>query len=319
MDEADEAVLAAVLPTVPKLAPIAREDLEITRLGGLTNIVFRVVLPEGAAADSPPVLCLRCPGPGTESYINRAEERVSAAAAARAGVGPQVLHFSDDGVMLMPMLPGETMSVATFASREGAAGRAGAALRKLHTSGETFEAKFELFQMIDKYLAELGTDAQLPVGYAEALETAQGVRQALDARKPLPCAPCHCDPLCENFIDDAEGGVMRIVDFEYAGMNDPLWDLGDLSVEAGLDAVLESELLGAYFEGTGGPSAAEIGRVVLYKAMCDLLWTLWGLIQHKNGNPAEDFWKYATERFQRCQALMASPEFESHVSAVRAG
>ena len=79
------------------------------------------------------------------------------------------------------------------------------------------------------------------------------------------------------------------------------------------------ELLGAYFDGTGGPSAAEIGRVVLYKAMCDLLWTLWGLIQHKNGNPAEDFWKYATERFERCQALMASPEFESHVSAVRAG
>jgi hypothetical protein len=33
--------------------------------------------------------------------------------------------------------------------------------------------------------------------------------------------------------------------------------------------------------------------MVIYKAMCDLLWTLWGLIQHANGNPADDFRAYA--------------------------
>jgi thiamine kinase-like enzyme len=59
--------------------------------------------------------------------------------------------------------------------------------------------------------------------------------------------------------------------------------------------------------------------MVVYKAMCDLLWTLWGLIQHAQGNPAEDFWAYSIERFERCKALMASPEFQERLAAVRAG
>ena len=49
--------------------------------------------------------------------------------------------------------------------------------------------------------------------------------------------------------------------------------------------------------------------MVMYKAMCDLLWTLWGLIQLANANPAEDFRAYADNRFSRCRALMASEDF----------
>ena len=100
---------------------------------------------------------------------------------------------------------------------------------------------------------------------------------------------------------------MWLVDWEYSGMNDPVWDLGDLSVEAGLSAAQDRELLEAW--GDGPPSAALVGRMVASKAMCDLLWTLWGLIQHANGNPADDFWAYATGRFARCKALMGQPGF----------
>ena len=140
------------------------------------------------------------------------------------------------------------------------------------------------------------------------------MRAALDAR-PLPLAPCHCDPLCENFLDT--GARMWLVDWEYSGMNDPMWDLGDLSVEAGFDVVQEEELLLGYFGAE--PSKAERGRMVIYKAMCDLLWTLWGLIQHANKNPVDDFWAYSLNRFERCKKLMGSPTFAKHVAAVTAG
>jgi thiamine kinase-like enzyme len=110
---------------------------------------------------------------------------------------------------------------------------------------------------------------------------------------------------------------MWVVDWEYSGMNDPLWDLGDLAVEAGFGPEEEREMLEAYFDGP--PSPAELGRVVIHKAMCDLLWTLWGLIQHANKNPADDFWAYATGRFERCKALMAEPAFAAHLEAVRRG
>ena len=215
----DEAVVASAIASVPSLCQLGRAKLQVSRLGGLTNLVYSVVPPSGTP------LCLRVPGKGTEAYIDRKAEHSSVAAAARAGVGPDVIHFGGDGVMLMPLVPGATMSPHRFATTAGAAARAGAALKRLHTSAEAFASRFELFEQIDKYLKELGDGATLPEGYHEALATAQGVRAALAAR-PLPSAPCHCDPLCENFIDDEGAGRMWIVDFEYGGMNDPLWDLG---------------------------------------------------------------------------------------------
>jgi thiamine kinase-like enzyme len=131
----------------------------------------------------------------------------------------------------------------------------------------------------------------------------------------VPLAACHCDPLCENFLDAK--GRMWLVDWEYSGMNDPLWDLGDLSVEGQFTEDQEREMFLAYFGGE--PRPAELGRIIIYKAMCDLLWTLWGLIQHANANPADDFWAYALNRFERCKALMAAPEFQRHLAAVTRG
>jgi thiamine kinase-like enzyme len=59
--------------------------------------------------------------------------------------------------------------------------------------------------------------------------------------------------------------------------------------------------------------------MIAYKAMCDLLWTLWGVIQHANANPADDFWAYACGRFERCQALMDRHDYPQHVAAIHHG
>jgi thiamine kinase-like enzyme len=169
--------------------------------------------------------------------------------------------------------------------------------------------------MIDDYLKVLATkDVDLPAGYHDVVREAETVRAAL-ATHPIPIVACHCDPLCENFLDT--GTRMWIVDWEYSGMNDPLWDLGDLSVEGQFDAIQDEEMIQAYFGGE--PRPAERGRIVIHKAMCDLLWTLWGLIQHANKNPVDDFWAYATNRFERCKRLMATPDFARHVAAVKKG
>ena len=292
-----------ILAAIPAFAGV---DAPLQRLGGLTNRVYR-------AGD----LCLRIPGKGTEEYIDRGNEKVAAGEAAKAGVSPDVLFFDDaTGVMVTRFLDGAaTMTLEAFRSRAGAPARAGAAFRKLHVSGAVFPFRFELFAMIDGYLRILATKAvTLPDGYHDVVREAETVRAALAAH-PLPLAPCHCDPLCENFLDT--GDRMWIVDWEYSGMNDPMWDLGDLSVEAGFDAAQEEEMVAAWFGGE--PTAAERGRIVIYKAMCDLLWTLWGLIQHANGNPADDFWAYSVNRFERCKALMATPDFARHVAAVARG
>jgi thiamine kinase-like enzyme len=282
----------------------------VTRLGGLTNLVFRIGVDGGAYV-------LRLPGKGTEAYINREVELHNANAAARAGVSPDVVYGNAaSGLMLTRCIEDIiTMTPQYFVELEGAPERAGEALRQLHTCGLEFQSRFDLFAMIDSYLAILREkDATLPPGYADVVAAAQPARRAL-SEQPAALAPCHCDPLCENFLDDGER--MWIVDWEYSGMNDPLWDLGDLSVEAGLTRKQDLAMLRAYFGAR--PTAAQIGRMTVYKAMCDLLWTLWGLIQHADGNPAEDFWAYAVGRFERCKTLMEAPEFEDHIGAVARG
>lgn len=73
-------------------------------------------------------------------------------------------------------------------------------------------------------------------------------------------------------------------------------------------------MLSAYFD--GDVPMSDQGRMVIYKAMCDLLWTLWGLIQLANNNPVDDFRAYADGRFARCKALMATSAFASHLRSV---
>ena len=295
--------LKAAIERVPELAGY---DGQVERLGGLTNRVFRLG-----------EYCVRLPGEGTEEYIDRANEAVAAREAARAGVSPEVIYAdAETGIMVTRFIEGTvTMSPESFASRAGSPARAGRAFAKLHASGAVFPFRFELFSMIDEYLAVLSTkDVKLPEGYHDVVKEAEGVRAALDAH-PAALAPCHCDPLCENFLDTGE--TMWIVDWEYSGMNDPLWDLGDLSVEGGFNPDQDAEMMEAYFN--RAPSPAEQGRMVIYKAMCDLLWTLWGLIQVANDNPVDDFQAYADTRFARCKALMADEAFAGHVAAVRQG
>lgn len=296
----------AARAALAQIEALSNYDGPLERMGGLTNTVFRA----GSVV-------LRLPGAGTEAYIDRANEAVAARLAAEAGVAPEVLHVDPaSGIMATRYVEGAvTMAPEVFRQRPGAAARAGTAFRQLHDSGAIFPFRFELFAMIDDYLALLATrDVALPAGYHDVVAEAEAIREALAAH-PLPLAPCHCDPLCENFLDT--GTRMWIVDWEYSGMNDPMWDLGDLSVEAEFDAAQEAALLTAYFGAE--PTPHDLGRMVIYKAMCDLLWTLWGLIQLADGNPAEDFRAYADNRFARCKALMSQPAFARHLAAIRRG
>lgn len=287
--------------TVPELATY---DGPFERMGGLTNEVYR-------AGDA----VLRIPGKGTEEYINRRNEAVAAMEAAKADVSPAVLHADPDtGIMVTRFVDGaRTMSPDSFKTVTEAPARAGEAFRRLHASGAVFPDRFELFAMIDDYLGVLSKkDVALPNGYHGVVAEADAVRQALNTAG-MQAVACHCDPLCENFLDT--GDRMWIVDWEYAGMNDPMWDLGDLSVEGAFGFSEDEAMLRAYFGGE--PPAADRARMIIYKAMCDLLWTLWGLIQLANDNPAEDFETYAEERFARCKALMADPVFAKQLAILK--
>ncbi|MGD9703443.1 MAG: phosphotransferase [Acidimicrobiia bacterium] len=276
------------------------------RLAGLTNRNYLVI-------DGDDRYVLRVPGDGTAEYVDRRAEAVAARSAAAAGVNAEVVFFDEeDGLMVTRFVDGAlTMTADRFTDLDAVA-RAGHVFRRLHDTAAPFATDFQLFPMLDDYKALLmAKGADLPDGYADVEREADAARAVLEAH-PVPLVPSHCDPLCENFLDTGER--MFVIDFEYAGNNDPMWDLGDLSVEAGFSPAQDEALLRAYFGGDA--PASQIGRMVAHKALCDVLWTLWGVLQHVNGNPVEDFWAYAIGRFERCRALMATAEFADHLAAI---
>jgi thiamine kinase-like enzyme len=292
------------LARVPLFA--SASGLTTTRLAGLTNVNHLVSFGDDRCV-------LRIPGEGTGEYINRVDEEVAARSAAAAGVNAEVVFFdADDGLMVTRFIDGAaTMNAQRFRDLDAVA-RAGHAFRRLHTTAASFATNFTLFPMIDEYKALLASKgATLPDSYDDVQRQAELVRTALEAA-PVPLLPCHCDPLCENFLDT--GTTMFIIDYEYAGNNDPMWDLGDLSVEGEFADEQDDALLRAYFGDDPPPN--QRGRMVAYKALCDLLWTLWGVIQHVDDNPADDFWGYAVGRFERCKALMSTAGFDAQIAAI---
>jgi thiamine kinase-like enzyme len=283
--------------------PWLREAGTAERLAGLTNLNFRIG-----------EFVVRISGAGTSEYINRRQEDVAARSAAAAGVNAEVLFFdADDGLMVTRFVEGGvTMTPERFRADPGAIRRAGQAMRRLHTQAEPFANDYRVFDMIDEYKALLlSKAAPMPDGYDEVQAEAEVGRAALLAN-PVAMVPCHCDPLCENFLDTGE--TTYLIDYEYAGNNDPMWDLGDFSVEAGFGPEPEAVLLEAYFEGPH--PAADAARMVVHKANCDLVWSLWGIIQHVNENPVDDFWAYGVGRFERCKRLMESDEFKRAIDTL---
>ncbi|MGH3145382.1 MAG: phosphotransferase, partial [Rubrobacter sp.] len=248
--------------------------------------------------------------------IDRSSEEHNARVAAAAGVNAEVVYFDvGDGTMVTRFVEGVSMNTGKgFGLDPGAPVRAARALRRVHSLGRVFRSRFEVFAEIDDYLGLLREQrTPLPQDYYRVGRKVRAVRRALEA-SPAPLVPSHNDPWPGNLLD-AEGRIY-LIDWEYSGMNDPMWDLADLSVEAGFGPVQDRAMMEAY---RGRSAPALYSRLEIYKAMSDLHWSLWGFVQHAKGNPVEDFWGYGLERLDRAKARMASPDFSRHVGAVREG
>ena len=128
-------------------------------------------------------------------------------------------------------------------------------LRRIH-DGPAIPGLFVPLRIVEAYRAlALARGVAIPVEYE--LATAIGRRIELACLSaPIELQPCHNDLLNANFIDD--GVRIRIVDWEYAGMGDPFFDLGNFSVNHELTADQDEVLLLAH-DGTIARGASRRG------------------------------------------------------------
>jgi len=273
--------------------------------GGLTNTNYRVDV------DGLPYV-VRIPGASTELLaINRENEYYNTRAAAEAGVGAKIAtYLPDEKVLVLEFIHGQTMSIATLQA-PGMPTRIAQSLKLLHT-GPRFLTDFNMFRLTEFYLkivAEYGV--RIPDHYLDRLSTVQQIEQALLVN-PLPTVPCNNDLLAENYIDD--GQLLRTIDFEYSGNNDPCFELGNTCQEQQYDETRIVEMCAAYF---GEPYPDKLARMKLNMIMSDVGWALWAAIQAKISTIDFDFWGWAVERWTRAEAKMDSAEFPGWLQDVR--
>jgi thiamine kinase-like enzyme len=296
-----------VLARVPFFKDARREEINLEPLGSFTNLNYKVTA-------NGKTYVLRIAGKGTSDYIDRTAEEYNARIATAAGLNAETLFFDvDDGTMLSRFVEGSTMDRVRFHGDPTAPARAALMLKRIHSFNQVFKSRFDAFATIDYYLDLLRKlQAPLPDEYYEVKQEAGAMRQALEA-VPIPLAPCHNDTWPENFVE--VGRRIYLIDWEYSGMNDPMWDLGNLSVEAGFRAEQDQAMMEAYCGGFVPPRLYD--RVVLYKAISDYFWGVWSIVQHANNNQAANFWTYALNRFEHCKTLMDTTEFGRHLTAAR--
>lgn len=261
----------------------------IERLGGLTNHSYKVELSNGDT------FVIRLPGEGTETLINRKDEKISTELACKLGIDAQLLYFGENGEKVTRYIDGaKTMSASDFAD-EGKLEKVAEVLRKLHTSDCDTKIPFEVFDMAADY-EEIIRSNSVPLfdDYEEVRAQIMSIKQYIDLHTATSRVPCHNDPLCENWVLDSTG-KLYLIDWEYAGMNDGMWDLADVSIEAGLSDAHDEVLLNYYLQGSLTP--ADKMRFQANKLYLDFLWSLWGKARVPfDGEPME---RYAFDRYIR--------------------
>lgn len=241
--------------------------------------------------------------------VDRDAEHANACAAAEVGVGAAVLDYRPDlGVLVVQYLPSATYDEASVRANLAPVG---AAIRQLHAA-EAFINRFDFFETHRAYLRIMQEKGlRMPDGFQDLLPTAARIEAALRAR-PVPLVPCHNDLLAANFLDDGER--LRIIDYEYSGMNEAAFELGNCAQENGLSDDELVALVECYCG--SGVTAVLTDRARLWSIMSSYGWTLWGAIQHGASDIDFDFWGWAMAKYDRARDCFASPGFEDLLDRV---
>jgi thiamine kinase-like enzyme len=121
----------------------------------------------------------------------------------------------------------------------------------------------------------------------------------------------HNDLLNANFLFD---GRLRIVDWEYAGMSDPFFDLANASVNNGFPAASETALLGHY---VGDVSDTVTSTLHLMKIVSELREAMWGVVQMAISALEVDFTTYARDRGEHAIELAREGNIDEHLDVAR--
>jgi CTP:phosphocholine cytidylyltransferase-like protein/thiamine kinase-like enzyme len=262
---------------------------------GMTNKSFSFTAKGGT-------YIFRQPGEGSGELINRVQEKRVYDVIGALGISDRVVFMDDSsGEKISEYYHG---AVNTNADNPVEVRDSMDIMRRVHQSGMRVDHSFSIEGEIDRYLRLcLKREAIRFTDYQETYEKIKRLLRTLQAI-PVTKVLCHIDCNPDNFIR-LQDNSLRLIDWEYAGMCDPIIDISMYAIYAGYTRDRSDALLETYLQRT--PVTGELVRLYGYMALGGFLWALWTEYKQSFGVEFGDYglrmYRYAKEYYSHVMTL----------------
>lgn len=281
-------------------------DLKVSPLGGgITNSNYRV----DTGGES---FALRIAGSNTEMLgIDREHEYAANLAAGKLGIAPEVVYvIQPEGYLVTRFLSARPLPLEEITQPEIIC-QVMELIRKIHSMAG-IPGRFSVFDVVRSY-AEIARryEVPFPENFDRLLERMEEAEEALMI-DPEPLRPCHNDLLNANFLRDDQ--QIYILDWEYAGMGDIFFDLGNFSSNHDLTEGQDRFVLECYF---GQVTEKNLAHLKIMKVLSYLREAMWGLVQIGISELDFDYRDYADTFFDRVFENIEDPRWDQWIKEMK--
>lgn len=262
-------------------------------VGGMTNTSYKITI------DNKDYIA-RIPGAGTREMINRINEQRNCIMANELNLDAKIIYIdAKNGVKVAEFIENAETLTAAMTKRADVMDEVVKLLKTLHHCDTLFENDFDVFEEIKKY--EILIQEANGYLFKDYKQTKTRVMNLKETLNQLGCkrVACHNDTGFFNILKD-HNERYYLIDWEYSGNNDPIWDLAAHCLESEFTKEEEAMLLKKYFQTKNISQANEL-KLLIFQICQDFLWSIWTCIKEAKGN---DFGTYGIDRYERAKAKL---------------
>jgi thiamine kinase-like enzyme len=260
---------------------------------------------------------VKVPGEGSEMFIDRVAANEAARNAHAMGIAPEVIFFdARDGLEVSEFLEGYRACTNADFGDSTIQSDVLKLYRQLH-AGPKLGLTKTIFDMIEEHVEqgrELGSDFPRDMPW---IMHRYGQAKAAFVASGLDIVPCFNDPMPGNFLIGLDSGSapkpMRLIDYEFASNNERSYELGVLFAEMFFDEDLTASLIEQYL---GAVRPEMIARVIVNRALADIKWASWAVVNRKLKDWDFDYQKYGLWKYMRARDVMYDSRWESWLRMV---
>lgn len=250
---------------------------------------------------------MRIPGEGTDKLISRKNEFLVYSVIKNKNISDNVLYMNpQNGFKLTEYINNARVCNCNNKNDLSLCMKF---LKKFHELNLKVDHSFDIFNNIEFYEKLRNGKESDYIDYLDTKESVFSLKKYIENNVEKKCL-CHIDSVADNFLIFRNNGndCVRLIDFEYAAMQDPDVDIAMFCIYSMLDREQIDDIINIYYE-----NSCKINtriKIYCYIAACGLLWSNWceykkmfgiefGEYSLKQYRYAKDYYKIATKEMEK--------------------